>query len=52
MKTIINDNYNLQDKDMTQIVKRVKIILINSNEEVLLDYSHNKYQFPGEHVEE
>ena len=52
MKQIITNKYNLTDTDITEVVKRVKIVLINSNNEVLLGYSHNDYQFPGGHVEE
>lgn len=52
MKQIITNKYNLTDSDMTEVVKRVKVLLINSNNEVLLGYSHNNYQFPGGHVEE
>lgn len=52
MKQIINNKYNLTDEDMTEIVKRVKVLLVNSNNEVLLGYSHNNYQFPGGHVEQ
>lgn len=51
MKKIITNNYNLSDSDMTEVVKRVKVLIINSNNEVLLGYSHNDYQFPGGHVE-
>jgi 8-oxo-dGTP pyrophosphatase MutT (NUDIX family) len=52
MKTIITNNYNLKEEDMTEVVKRVKLLLVNSNNEVLLGYSHHEYQFPGGHVEE
>lgn len=52
MKTIITNNYNLTDSDMTEVVRRVKLLLVNSNNEVLLGYSHHEYQFPGGHVEE
>lgn len=52
MKQIITNKYNLTDADMTEVVKRVKVLLVNSNNEVLLGYSHNDYQFPGGHVEE
>lgn len=52
MKEIITNNYNLKEEDMTEIVKRVKILLRNSNDEILLGYSHNNYQFPGGHVED
>lgn len=52
MKQLITNNYNLTDNDMTEVVKRVKVLIINSKNEVLLGYSHNNYQFPGGHVEE
>lgn len=52
MKQIITNKHNLTDSDMTEVVKRVKVLLINSNDDVLLGYSHNNYQFPGGHVEE
>ena len=52
MKTIITNNYNLKEEDMTEVVRRVKLLLVNSNNEVLLGYSHHEYQFPGGHVEE
>lgn len=50
-KIIINQN-NLSETDITEIVKRVKVLLINSNNEILLAYSHHNYQFPGGHVED
>lgn len=52
MITIVNNKNNLSEKDMTEIVKRVKVLLVNSNNDVLLGYSHNDYQFPGGHVED
>ncbi len=52
MKKIITNKHNLTEADMTEVVKRVKVLLVNSNNEVLLGYSHNDYQFPGGHVEE
>ena len=52
MKKIITNDYNLREEDMTEVVKRVKIFLINSNNEMLLGYSHNEYQCPGGHVED
>lgn len=51
MKQIITNKDNLTEQDMTEIVKRVKAVIINSNHEILLGYSHNEYQFPGGHVE-
>ena len=52
MKSIITNEYNLTEDEMTETVKRVKALIINSNNEVLLGYSHHDYQFPGGHVEE
>ena len=52
MEKIIINNYNLKDEDMTEVVKRVKILLINSKDEILLGYSNNEYQCPGGHVED
>ena len=51
MEKIITNDYNLKEEDMTELVVRVKILLINSNNEILLGYSHNEYQCPGGHVE-
>ena len=51
MKIIIHNKNNLKETDITEVVKRVKILIINSNNEILLGYSHNDYQFPGGHVE-
>ena len=51
MRDIITNKYNLKEEDMTEVVQRVKILLINSNDEILLGYSHHNYQFPGGHVE-
>ncbi len=52
MKEIITNKYNLTEEDMTEVVTRVKILLVNSKDEILLGYSHHNYQFPGGHVEE
>lgn len=52
MKEFITNNYNLSEEDITEVVKRVKVLLINSNNEILLGYSHHTYQFPGGHVED
>lgn len=49
-KIIINDN-NLTDNEITEVVKRVKALIINSKNEILLGYSDHIYQFPGGHVE-
>ena len=35
MKKIITNDYNLKEEDMTEIVKRVKLFVINSNNDML-----------------
>ena len=52
MKKIIDNKYNISEIDVTEIVKRVKVLIINSDNEILLAYSNNCYQFPGGHVED
>lgn len=52
MEKIIINKDNLKESDITEVVKRVKILLVNSDNEILLGYSHHEYQFPGGHVEE
>lgn len=52
MKKFINNTNNLKETDINEVVRRVKVLLINSKNELLLGYSHNEYQFPGGHVEE
>ena len=51
MKKIIINDYDLKEEDITETVKRVKMLIINSNNEILLGYSNNEYQCPGGHVE-
>ena len=52
MKEIIDNKYNIKEEDVTEVVKRVKALLINSKDEILLAYSNNCYQFPGGHLED
>ena len=52
MKTIIYNKENVTDEEVTRRVIRVKALLINSNNELLLGYSHDTYQFIGGHIEE
>lgn len=47
MEQIMINKHNLTDEEITDIVKKVKILLINSNDDILLGYSYNNYQFPG-----
>lgn len=52
MKKLLYNNDNLEDSDITKIVKRAKILIINSNDEILLAYSDKNYQLIGGHVED
>lgn len=52
MKTIIYNKENVLDEEVTRRVIRVKALLINSKNELLLGYSHDTYQFIGGHIEE
>ena len=51
MKIITHNPNNLKESDMTETVKRVKALIINSKKEILLAHSNNEYHFPGGHVE-
>ena len=52
MKEVIYNYDNLKDEDIDETVIRIKGLLINSNNEIMLGYSHKTYQFPGGHLEE
>ena len=52
MKHIIKNDLKINKEELTSEVTRVKALLINSNNEILLGYSDNCYQFIGGHIEE
>jgi len=52
MKTYIKNPNNLNDEEMDSIVTRVKVFLINNNNEILLALSNGGCQLPGGHREE
>jgi hypothetical protein len=52
MKEIIYSVDNLCFEDNDEEVVRTKALIINSNNEVILGYSHKTYQFPGGHLED
>ena len=52
MKELITNKHNLSEGEMTEVVKRVKILLVTPQKDIILGYSHHNYQFPGGHVEE
>lgn len=51
MKEIIYNHDNLKETDIDETVIRVKALIINSNNEIMLGYAHKTYQFPGGHLE-
>lgn len=52
MKEILFNYDNLKKEDIDEVVTRTKGLIINSNNEITLGYSHKTYQFPGGHLEE
>lgn len=52
MKTIIDNKDNLIINDITDQTIRVKALIVNDKDEILLGYSFGEYQFPGGHLEE
>ncbi len=52
MKEIIFNDNNLKESDFTEKVIRVKGLIINSDNKILIAHNNNTYQFPGGHLEE
>lgn len=52
MKKVFYNEDNLRKEDINNFIKRAKMLIINSNNEILLGYGHNTYQIIGGHVEE
>lgn len=52
MKKVFYNEDNLKKEDINNSVKRAKMLIINSNNEVLLGYGHNTYQIIGGHLED
>ena len=50
MQEIIYNNDNLKDNEIDETVIRLKAIIINNKDEILLGKCHNTYQFPGGHL--
>ena len=47
MREIVMNVDNLREEDITDFTTKVKLLLVNSKDELLLGYSHHEYQFPG-----
>lgn len=52
MKSIIYNKHNLKDEEINRIVRRAKILIINSKEEILMVHCHNNYYLVGGHLED
>lgn len=50
MKELIINKDNLKQEDVQEVVTRVKAIMINEQNDVLLTYCDDDYQFPGGHL--
>ena len=51
MEKIIYNKNNLSEKDVTDYVQKVKLLIFNKENQMLLVYAHNDFEFPGGTVE-
>ncbi len=51
MKEIIYNYDNVNENEINRIVRRAKVIIRNSNDEILIAKSNNNYFFVGGHVD-
>lgn len=51
MKEIFYNDDNLLESNIDEIVVRVKAVIINKNNDILMGYCDGTYQFPGGHLE-
>lgn len=51
MKEILYNYDYLSEEDINKVVCRAKMVIVNSNDEILLVYSENNYHLPGGHLE-
>lgn len=51
METRIYNDYSISEQDVDNRIIRVKALIINSKQELLVGYSHDTYQFIGGHIE-
>ena len=52
METIIYNKDSIEEKDVRYRSIRLKALIINSKDELLVGYSHQTYQFIGGHLED
>lgn len=51
MKKVFYNDDNLKKEEIDETVTRVKGLIINDKDEIILVYSNKSYQFPGGHLE-
>ena len=51
MKEIIYNDNNLRDSDIHEWVKRAKVLVVNSKDEILIAHTNDSYYFLGGHVD-
>ena len=51
MKEIIYNDSNLKEEEIYEWVKRAKVLVVNSNDEILIAHTNDSYYFLGGHVE-
>ena len=51
MKEIIYNDNNLKDEDIHEWVKRAKVLVVNSKDEILIGHTIDNYYFLGGHVD-
>ena len=51
MKEILYNYDYLTEEDINKVVCRAKMVIVNSNDEILLGYGDRNYQLPGGHLE-
>lgn len=52
MKKVVINEYNLSAQELDYEVTRVKGLIINSKNQILMEFNNNTYQFPGGHLSE
>lgn len=51
MKEILYNYDYLKEEEINKIVCRAKMVIVNSDDEILLGYGNSNYQLPGGHLE-
>ena len=52
MKEIIINDDNIKDEELTDIVRTINVLMINSKQEILMEKHHNTYYFIHDYSED